>query len=110
MTEDFAKFVQTMMESGQSMARAFTSGIGGDPKAMEKAREDLPAATFCASPLEAAQGCDALVLMTEWDEFRQLNLVELRAAMLHPFLLDTRNLFDATAMASAGIRYKSVGR
>ncbi|MCC7517970.1 MAG: UDP-glucose/GDP-mannose dehydrogenase family protein [Verrucomicrobiae bacterium] len=90
--------------AGEAKVRAY------DPKAMEKAREDLPAATFCASPLEAAQGCDALVLMTEWDEFRQLNLVELRAAMLHPFLLDTRNLFDATAMASAGIRYKSVGR
>ncbi|NUN93383.1 MAG: UDP-glucose/GDP-mannose dehydrogenase family protein [Verrucomicrobiae bacterium] len=81
-----------------------------DPKAMEKAREVLREAIFGSNPYEVAEGCDALLFMTEWDEFRGLDLARLRAAMLHPFVLDARNLFDPAAMASAGIRYRSVGR
>jgi UDPglucose 6-dehydrogenase len=81
-----------------------------DPKAMDKARDLLPQVAFCASPYEAAEGADALVLMTEWDEFRGLDPARLRAAMLHPFVLDARNVFDPAAMASAGFQYRSVGR
>jgi UDPglucose 6-dehydrogenase len=81
-----------------------------DPKAMEKARAVLPKVTFCTNPYEVTEGCDALLLMTEWDEFRGLDLARIRGAMVHPFILDARNLFDPAAMASAGIRYKSVGR
>ena len=78
--------------------------------AMEKARAALPKVTFCANPYEVAEGCDALLLMTEWDEFRGLDLTLIRGTMVHPFILDARNLFDPAAMASAGIRYKSIGR
>lgn len=81
-----------------------------DPKAMEKARETLRGAIFCSNPHEVAEGCDALLFMTDWDEFRGMDLAKIRAAMLHPFVLDARNLFDPAAMASAGIQYRSVGR
>jgi 4-carboxymuconolactone decarboxylase len=77
MTEDFAKFVQTMMESGQSMARAFTSGIGGDPKAMEK--------FFPALPKEMLEACFGKTYNPEGLDARTRFLVTLAAVtMLGP--------------------------
>jgi len=81
-----------------------------DPKAMDKAREVLTNVEFCQSPYAAAQGADALVLCTEWDEFRDLDLVKLRSVMAQPIVLDARNVFDPQTMAGLGFTYKSVGR
>ncbi len=81
-----------------------------DPKAMEKAREMMPNVEYCDSAYTAASGADALVLCTEWDEFRHLDLEKLRSIMAQPIILDGRNVFDPKRMADLGFVYKSMGR
>jgi len=81
-----------------------------DPKAMDKAREVLPGVEFCDGPYAAASGADALIICTEWDEFRDLNLEKLHSVMNHPIVLDGRNLFDPEKMTERGFVYKSIGR
>jgi UDPglucose 6-dehydrogenase len=81
-----------------------------DPKAMDKAREVLPGVEFCDDPYAAASGADALIVCTEWDEFRELSLEKLRSVMSHPIVLDGRNLFDPEEMTRLGFEYKSIGR
>jgi len=81
-----------------------------DPKAMEKAREVLPGVEYCGDPYSVATGADALIICTEWDEFRQLDLEKLRAVMTQPIVLDGRNLFNPQKMTELGFVYKSIGR
>ena len=81
-----------------------------DPRAMEKARAVLPDATYVADMNEVADGCDALVIATEWPEFKQLDLERARKALTHPILFDGRNLFDVAEMEKLGFLYKSIGR
>lgn len=81
-----------------------------DPKAMEKSREVLPEIEYCDSPYAAASGADAVVVCTEWDEFRQLDLEKLRSVMAHPTVLDGRNIFDPKQMQALGFDYTSIGR
>ena len=81
-----------------------------DPKAMDKAREVLPGVEFCDGPYAAASGVDALIICTEWDEFRNLDLEKLHSVMNHPIVLDGRNLFDPEKMTGLGFVYKSIGR
>jgi UDPglucose 6-dehydrogenase len=81
-----------------------------DPKAMDKAREVLPGVEFCDSPYAVAAGADGLIICTEWDEFRQLDLDKLRAVMGQPIVFDGRNLFEPRKMAELGFVYKSIGR
>jgi UDPglucose 6-dehydrogenase len=81
-----------------------------DPKGMDKAREVLPGVEFCDGPYAAATGADAIIICTEWDEFRQLDLEKLRGVMNQPIILDGRNLYDPLKMAELGFVYKSIGR
>jgi UDPglucose 6-dehydrogenase len=81
-----------------------------DPKAMEKAKEVLTGVEFCADAYAAAAGADALLVCTEWDEFRKLDLVLLRDSMTQPIILDGRNLFQPARMKELGFEYKSIGR
>lgn len=81
-----------------------------DPKAMEKARTLLPDATYVDDMNAVAEGCDALVVATEWPEFKDLDLERARRAMTHPILFDGRNLFDPAEMERLGFIYKSIGR
>jgi UDPglucose 6-dehydrogenase len=81
-----------------------------DPKAMEKAKEVLPKVTYVDDMNDVAEGCDALVLATEWDEFKKLDLARAKKAMTHPILFDGRNLFCPVEMERLGWIYKSVGR
>jgi UDPglucose 6-dehydrogenase len=81
-----------------------------DPQAMDKAREVLRGVELCESPYVAASGADALVICTEWDEFRALDLEKLRSLMGQPIVIDGRNIFDPKKMAALGFDYKSVGR
>lgn len=81
-----------------------------DPKAMDKARELLPGVEFCSSALEAATDADAVLICTEWDEFRKLDLEKLRSVMAHPTVLDGRNIYDPKTMEKLGFDYVSVGR
>ncbi len=81
-----------------------------DPKAMDKAREVLPNVEFVEEMNAVADGCDALVVATEWPEFKKLDLERARKALSHPILFDGRNLFDRDEMERLGWIYKSVGR
>ena len=82
-----------------------------DPAGMDYARRLLPAGVeYAANALDAAQGADALVLLTEWNEFRALSPARLREAMRGDVLLDFRNVYDPEAMRAAGFRYQSIGR
>ena len=81
-----------------------------DPKAMEKAKSLLPTVTYVDDMNAVADGCDALVIATEWDEFKQLDLARAKKGLTHPIMFDGRNLFDPAAMEKLGWIYKSVGR
>jgi UDPglucose 6-dehydrogenase len=81
-----------------------------DPKAMEKAKPLLPNVTYVDDMNAVAEGCDALVVATEWDEFKQLDLSRAKKVLTHPILFDGRNLFDPAEMEKLGWIYKSVGR
>jgi UDPglucose 6-dehydrogenase len=81
-----------------------------DPQAMSKAKTLLPDVTYVDRMDEVAQGCDALVIATEWPEFKKLNLARVRDQLSHPILFDGRNLFDKQEMERLGFIYKSVGR
>jgi UDPglucose 6-dehydrogenase len=81
-----------------------------DPKALEKAKAVLKDVTFCGSALEAAAGADCALLLTEWEEFRKLDLRKLKKGMAHPTLIDGRNLFDPEKARELGFTYRSVGR
>ena len=81
-----------------------------DPKAMNKARTILKNVTFVDDMNAVADGCDALVVATEWEEFKKLDLERARKSLTHPILFDGRNLFDPAEMERLGFIYKSVGR
>jgi len=81
-----------------------------DPKAMEKAKAILKDTAFVGDMNAVAEGCDALVIATEWPEFRKLDLERARKVMTHPILFDGRNLFDVREMERHGWIYKSIGR
>jgi UDPglucose 6-dehydrogenase len=65
---------------------------------------------FATSPYEAANGADALLILTEWEEFASLDLKLLSGALRYPIVIDGRNLYDPATMAAHGLSYYSVGR
>jgi len=81
-----------------------------DPKAMNKARAILQDVDYVDDMNAVADGCDALVVATEWDEFKKLDLERARKSLTHPIMFDGRNLFDRGEMERLGWIYKSVGR
>jgi UDPglucose 6-dehydrogenase len=85
-----------------------------DPQAMPNAKKQLAETpgqlTYGASAYEAARGAHALLLLTEWDEFRQLDLSRLKSLMELPVLVDGRNLFDSATIRRAGFEYISIAR
>lgn len=81
-----------------------------DPKAMEKARQLLPNAIYVNDMNSVADGSDALVVATEWPQFKKLDLERVRKVMTHPIMFDGRNLFDPQEMEQLGFIYKSIGR
>jgi UDPglucose 6-dehydrogenase len=81
-----------------------------DPKAMEKAKAVLKDVTYVDDMNAVAEGCDALVIATEWPEFKALDLERTRKALTHPILFDGRNLFNVRDMEALGFIYKSIGR
>jgi UDPglucose 6-dehydrogenase len=81
-----------------------------DPKAMDKARPLLPNVTYVDDMNAVAEGCDALVVATEWEEFKKLDLERAKQSLTHPIFFDGRNLFDPAEMEKLGWIYKSIGR
>jgi UDPglucose 6-dehydrogenase len=83
---------------------------GYDPVAMEVAARMLPEIALAADPYQMATGADALILCTEWNEFKNLDFVRMRELMRHPVLIDGRNLYDPEQMIALGFIYRGMGR
>ena len=81
-----------------------------DPAAMEEASKVLPGIELCENSYDAAAGADLLILMTEWNQFRNLDLDRIKAALKSPVFVDLRNVYEPSRMASLGFHYTSVGR
>ena len=95
--------VQQMVREGADV-RAY------DPVAMESARQGLPEVTFCQDAYDAASGAEALVICTDWNEFKQLDLERLRVLLARPIVVDGRNIYSPEAMRSLGFVYRCIGR
>ncbi|HNR01681.1 MAG TPA: UDP-glucose/GDP-mannose dehydrogenase family protein [Anaerolineaceae bacterium] len=81
-----------------------------DPQAMENASHILKNVKLCENPYQVAEDADALVLATEWNEFKQLDFKKLKTTMKQPVILDGRNLWDAETLKNLGFTYMGVGR
>ena len=81
-----------------------------DPVAMDSARNEVPEIDYCDGPYAAAEGADAVVLATEWNEFRQIDHQRLLAALKQPVMVDGRNIYDPEHMRKLGFSYYGVGR
>ncbi|HWR13196.1 MAG TPA: UDP-glucose/GDP-mannose dehydrogenase family protein [Terriglobales bacterium] len=99
------EIVKALLKEGCEI-RAF------DPAAAERAKETLPSENmvYCESAYEAANGADALLILTDWPEFAKLDLPRLKASLTYPIVVDGRNLHDPAHMAANGFIYSSVGR
>lgn len=95
--------VQELVAAGATV-RAF------DPEGMENAREVLPPITYCEGPYDAAAGADAVVVVTEWNEFRGMDLKRIKAAARGAVLVDLRNIYRREEVARHGFTYTSIGR
>jgi len=95
----------------QALIQEGTQVIAHDPAAMARAKEVLPAAVeYAATPYDAARGADALLILTEWEEYAQLDLARLARELKYPIVVDGRNLYEGSAMTQHGFTYYSVGR
>lgn len=81
-----------------------------DPAAMANAARVLPEAEYCKDTYDAAAGADAVVLATEWNQFRNLDLARLKTALRQPVFVDLRNVYEPRRMREQGFRYTGVGR
>ena len=81
-----------------------------DPEGMGEAKKLLEGVVWCGSAYEAAAGADALAILTEWNEFRALDLTRLKGLMRAPVICDLRNIYNPSQMSAAGFHYTSVGR
>jgi UDPglucose 6-dehydrogenase len=81
-----------------------------DPIGMEQAKTVLSGVTYCDDAYTCAQDADALVIVTEWEQFRALDLTRLKSAMAKPVVVDLRNVYRPEEMAKYGFSYSSVGR
>ena len=81
-----------------------------DPEGMDEAKQRLPELVYCADAYETMAGADALVLLTEWNAFRALDLTRVRALLASPLVIDLRNIYKPHEMIAAGLSYVSIGR
>ncbi len=95
--------VRTLINQGATVR-------GYDPVAMENTARELPDIQLCNDPYEVAKDADALVVLTEWNEFKQLDMKRVKATLLQPILIDGRNVYSPTKMREMGFIYRGVGR
>lgn len=81
-----------------------------DPAAMEKARDIFKNIEFCNNSYEACKDADALLILTEWNEFREIDLKRIKSLLKNPMIIDGRNIYDINTMEKEGFRYISIGR
>jgi len=95
--------IEALQEEGATV-KAF------DPQAMKEAAHLLPKTKLCDDPYEAARGADCLAIVTEWNEFKELDFKRLKKLMRQPLIVDGRNIYDPDEMRRLGFRYLGVGR
>jgi UDPglucose 6-dehydrogenase len=95
--------IQTLLNRG-ARVKAY------DPAAMEETRPLVPGITFGRDAYDVAEGCDALVLATEWNQFRRLDLQRIKGLLKTPIFIDLRNVYDPDQMERLGFNYSGVGR
>ncbi|MEK6222793.1 MAG: nucleotide sugar dehydrogenase, partial [Chloroflexota bacterium] len=81
-----------------------------DPVAMDVARPMMPQVTMVSDAYEAAEDCDAVIVVTEWNEFKQVDLDKLHSVMKRPVIVDGRNIYDMKKLLQKGFVYRGVGR
>lgn len=81
-----------------------------DPKAMTKAKTIMPDIIYCSSSYEVAENSECLAILTEWDEFKHLDLAKIKSLLKLPIIVDGRNIFDPKVMSELGFIYRAVGR
>jgi len=81
-----------------------------DPQAMPKAKSEIKGVKFCKTPYQAAQKSDCLLMMTEWEEFKKLDLFKIKKLLRQPIIIDGRNIFEPSVMKKLGFIYKCMGR
>jgi UDPglucose 6-dehydrogenase len=81
-----------------------------DPQAMENATHILPKVQLCENPYQVAEGADALVLITDWNEFKQIDFSRIKPLMARAVIMDGRNLWDEKTLKNMGFQYFGVGR
>lgn len=81
-----------------------------DPSAMEKAGELLDKVKFCTDPYAACKGSDCLLIITEWDEFKELDFSKIKKLLKRPFIIDGRNIYEPERMKKLGFTYAGIGR
>ncbi|WP_311081885.1 UDP-glucose/GDP-mannose dehydrogenase family protein [Paenibacillus polymyxa] len=99
------EIVETLIQAG-AIVKLY------DPIAMDKFKErvDHPNIVWCSSPQQAAEGSDAVCLLTDWEEFKKVDLVQLASILRKPILIDGRNVFAEEQIQGSGLEYYSVGR
>ena len=95
--------VQALQDAGAEVR-------GYDPEGIEQARPLMPGVEFCSDPYRCAEGADAVVLVTEWDVLRALDLRRLKAVMARPILVDLRNIYPREDAEAAGLRWHGIGK
>lgn len=81
-----------------------------DPQASSKAKGYLKGAQFCHDPYQACESADCLLIVTEWDEFKQLDFGKIKRLLKRPLIVDGRNLYDPVKMRALGFTYAGIGR
>lgn len=81
-----------------------------DPQAIENTKKFFSDITYASDPYGVAKDAEALIIVTEWDEFKQLDMEKIRGLMVHPIIIDGRNLYNPEDMEKHGFIYKSIGR
>ena len=98
------------IDISNSLAAAGARVRGYDPVARESAAALMPDVEICNDVYEMATGCDALVVVTEWNEFKQLDLEKLKDLLRSPVIYDGRNIYDPVVMKGMGFTYRAIGR
>ena len=98
------------VDISNSLLAAGAKVRGYDPVAPETAAPLMPAVEICGNVYEMADGCDALVVVTEWNEFKQLDLQKVKSLLKSPIIYDGRNIYDPALMKELGFTYRAIGR
>jgi len=98
------------IDIAQALTAAGAKVHAYDPVAMDVARPILPAVEMFDDPYSMSKGCDALMVITEWNEFKQLDLKKVKGSLKAPVIFDGRNIYDPATMKEMGFKYRGMGR